>query len=62
MLHGGVDILVSFNQSVMLKTKLTSFGVINQYVFYPTENHGWTGPNLVDSFDKIGIFLNANVN
>ena len=62
MLHGGVDILVSPTQSVALKTKLTSFGITNQYVFYPTENHGWTGPNLVDSFDKIVVFLNTNVN
>ncbi|NOT50448.1 MAG: alpha/beta hydrolase [Chitinophagaceae bacterium] len=62
ILHGGVDIVVSFNQSVALKNKLTTFGVVNQYVFYPTENHGWVGANLTDSFDKITAFLNANVN
>lgn len=62
ILHGGADIVVSYNQSVMLKNKLTTFGVVNQYVFYPTENHGWVGANLVDSFDKITAFLNANVN
>lgn len=62
MLHGGADIVVSYTQSVLLKNKLQSFGVVNQYVFYPTENHGWTGPNLTDSFDKITAFLNANVN
>lgn len=61
ILHGGADILVSPNQSVMLKNKLTSFGVVNQYVFYPTENHGWTGANMTDSFDKIAAFLIANV-
>jgi len=62
ILHGGVDIVVSFNQSVLLKNKLQTFGVIHQYVFYPTENHGWGGANMVDSFDKITAFLNANVN
>lgn len=62
ILHGGVDIVVSFTQSVLLRNRLQTFGVVNQYVFYPTENHGWTGPNLVDSFDKITAFLNANVN
>lgn len=62
ILHGGVDIVVSYTQSVLLKNKLQSFGIVNQYVFYPTENHGWTGPNLTDSFDKITAFLNANVN
>ncbi|MBI5856067.1 MAG: alpha/beta hydrolase [Sphingobacteriales bacterium] len=62
LLHGGVDVVVSYTQSVMLKNKLTTFGVVNQYVFYPTENHGWTGANLTDSFDKITTFLNTNVN
>lgn len=61
-LHGGVDIVVSPNQSVALKNKLQSFGVANQYVFYPTENHGWAGANMVDSFDKIAAFLQAYVN
>ena len=62
ILHGGVDIVVSPNQSLALKNKLQSFGVANQYVFYPTENHGWAGANMVDSFDKIAAFLQANVN
>lgn len=62
ILQGGVDILVSPSQSVSLKNKLQSFSVTHQYVFYSTENHGWVGANLTDSFDKIGIFLAANVN
>jgi acetyl esterase/lipase len=62
ILHGGVDIVVPFSQSVLLDTKLQQEGVTHQYVFYPTENHGWVGANLVDSFDKITAFLNANVN
>jgi len=62
ILQGGVDVLVSPNQSLALKNKLVTAGVVNQYVLYPTENHGWSGANLVDSFDKIGVFLAANVN
>ena len=62
ILQGGVDILVSPTQSATLNTKLQTFGVIHQYVFYPTENHGWTGANLSDSFDKITLFLNTHVN
>lgn len=62
ILQGGVDILVSPNQSVALKNKLQASGVIHQYVFYPAENHGWVGANMVDSFDKITAFLQANVN
>ncbi len=62
ILQGGADIVVSPSQSVLLKTRLQTAGVVNQYVFYPTESHGWTGSNLTDSFDKIVAFLNANVN
>ncbi|MEO6612214.1 MAG: alpha/beta hydrolase [Chitinophagaceae bacterium] len=62
ILQGGMDILVSPSQSATLNNKLQAMGVIHQYVFYPTENHGWTGANLVDSFDKIQLFLAANVN
>lgn len=62
ILHGGVDPLVSPNQSIALKNSLQTAGVVNQYVFYPTESHGWLGANLTDSFDKIVAFLNANVN
>jgi acetyl esterase/lipase len=62
ILQGGIDILVSPSQSSTLSDKLQTFGRIRQYVFYPTENHGWTGANLTDSFDKITAFLNANVN
>lgn len=62
LLHGGVDQLVRYQQSVTMKNLLTNAGVINQYVFYPTEGHGWVGLNLVDSFNKIQAFLTANVN
>ncbi len=62
ILQGGVDVLVAPSQSASLNTKLQTFGVVKQYVFYPTENHGWTGANMVDSFDKIAAFLAVNVN
>ncbi len=62
ILHGGTDILVKPTQSTSLQAKLQAAGVINQYVFYPTEGHGWVGANLTDSFNKIQAFLAANVN
>ncbi|MBM3417040.1 MAG: alpha/beta hydrolase [Bacteroidetes bacterium] len=62
ILHGGTDIVVAPSQSVLLKNQLQTLGVTHQYVYYSTEGHGWTGPNLVDSFEKITAFINANVN
>lgn len=62
ILHGGTDIVVAPSQSVMLRNRLQTLGVPHQYVFYPTEPHGWTGASLVDSFDKIQAFLATHVN
>jgi acetyl esterase/lipase len=62
ILQGGADPVVSASQSVLLKNTLLTAGVTHQYVFYPTEGHGWVGANMVDSFDKIQAFLQANVN
>lgn len=58
--HGGIDEVVPSSQSEMLKAKLSSAGVINEYIFYPNEGHGWVGANLTDSFVRIAAFLRAN--
>ena len=62
LLHGGMDPLVRWQQSLTMKNLLQTAGVVNQYVFYPTEGHGWTGANLYDSFNRIQAFIQANVN
>ena len=62
ILQGGADIVVSPSQSAVLNTRLLTAGVVRDYIFYPTEGHGWTGANLTDSFNKIQAFLAANVN
>ena len=61
MLQGGVDPLVSPSQQTALKTKLDASSVVNSYVFYPNEGHGWGEPTLTDSYTKIKIFITANV-
>jgi len=62
ILQGGLDDLVPVSQSTSLDAKLQIMGVVHQYVFYPTEGHGWFGPNLTHSFNAIQAFLSANVN
>jgi dipeptidyl aminopeptidase/acylaminoacyl peptidase len=62
LLHGGADPLVRWQQSLTMKNLLQTAGVVNQYVFYPGEGHGWVGANLYDSFNKIQAFIIANVN
>jgi acetyl esterase/lipase len=61
LLQGGADPLVPPVQSTMVRDKLLAAGVANQYVFYPTKGHGWDGPELLDSFDKITAFLSLHM-
>ncbi len=44
-----------------LIAKLNGAGVINEYIYYPTEGHAWTGPNLDDSFNKVEAFIRKHV-
>ena len=62
ILHGGVDIVVSPSQSILLKDELQAKGVPHEYILYPTEGHGWFGANLTDSFNRILAFLAVHVN
>lgn len=61
ILQGGADPIVPYAQADSLKAHLVQAGVPHQYVFYPSEGHGWTGANLNDSFDKIVAFLEQYV-
>lgn len=62
ILQGGVDPLVSPNQSAAVKNKLTTAGIANQYVFYPTGGHGdWNNATYYDAFTKIEAFLKLYV-
>ncbi len=62
ILQGGIDVLVLPRQAERLRDKLQQSGITYQYVFYPTEGHGWEGANLYDSFNKIESFIRAHIN
>ena len=62
ILQGGVDPLVPVAQATSLDAKLQTAGAVHQYVYYPTEGHGWIGANLTHSFNAIQAFLAANIN
>ena len=58
LLHGGLDPLIPASQSTLLRDKLNTLSVPNQYVFYPNGGHGdWDGPTYFDAFNKIDAFL-----
>lgn len=62
LLQGGMDELVDPSQAELLRDKLNLANVPNQYVFYPSEGHGWGGAPMDDSFDKIKLFFATHVN
>jgi acetyl esterase/lipase len=61
ILHGGSDNIVNVSQSKSLKNKLDKVGVKNELVIYPGKSHGWYGPTLSNSFDRIKAFLETNL-
>jgi len=48
-------------QSQALRDKLTTAGVVNQYVLYPGGHGDWDAATYTDAFNKIQTFLAANV-
>jgi acetyl esterase/lipase len=61
ILHGSNDQVVNISQSKALKKKLDEAVVKNDLIIYPGNAHGWYGPTLSDSFDRIVAFLKLNV-
>lgn len=62
LLHGGQDPLVSPSQSVLVRDRLQTAGVNNQYVFNASASHDiWVDALMIDAFNKIQSFLAANV-
>lgn len=59
--QGTADDVVPQVESDMLVQKLNNFNVVNQYVIYTGERHGWEGKNLTDTYFKIAGFLNKYV-
>lgn len=59
LLHGGRDALVSPSQSVLVRNRLVAAGVPNEYVLYPTKDHGfdWDAATFFDAFNKIQAFF-----
>jgi acetyl esterase/lipase len=59
--HGSNDQIVDISQSKFLKTKLENSNVPHELVIYRGQGHGWQGATLVDSFDRIELFLKKYV-
>ena len=64
ILQGELDPLVNADrQALALYLKLNSAGAVSQYVLYPGLHHGddWSVVTFTDAYNKIQVFLAANV-
>ncbi len=62
MLHGGADIVVAPSQSTLLRDKLNSLSVPNQFVYYPNGGHGdWDAATYTDAFTKMTSFIKTYI-
>lgn len=59
--HGTLDMVVPISESDRLKNKLQTMGVTHQYITYVGEQHGWTGANLIDTYNKAVNFIKLYV-
>ena len=60
--HGTADAVVPIAQSTSLRTALVNAGVVNQYVEYAGEQHGFVSQaNITDSYNKAIAFTIINV-
>ncbi|MBC7935533.1 MAG: alpha/beta hydrolase [Rhizobacter sp.] len=60
--QGDADPLVQVSQSAAVRDKLTTAGIVNQFVLYPNGGHGdWNAATFSDAFDKTQAFLQATV-
>lgn len=57
ILHGDADPLVPVAESQALHDSLQQAGVPVQLKIYAGEGHGWSGANLLDSYQRIEDFL-----
>ncbi|HAI85059.1 MAG TPA: esterase [Chitinophagaceae bacterium] len=55
--HGTNDNVVPIRQSDSLHARLQRANVITQYTRYNGEAHGWSGNNLVDTYNKSVAFI-----
>jgi acetyl esterase/lipase len=61
ILHGGNDNIVNVSQSKSLKARLDRAGIKNDLIIYRGKSHGWSGPTLSNSFDRIEAFLKMTI-
>jgi len=61
ILQGELDSTVPYIESQRLHDTLTTLSVVNKYILYPNQGHGFTGNDALDSYYQVDSFLVANM-
>ncbi|KFB00901.1 lipase [Mangrovimonas yunxiaonensis] len=61
MFYGGQDPLVPTSQGTAMRDKLNALNVVHEFTLYENEGHGWTGQNLLDTMNKLSVFIDTHL-
>lgn len=61
LFYGGQDPLVPTTQGIALRDKLQDLNITNQFTLYENAGHGWLGPELIDTWNKLKVFIENNL-
>lgn len=62
LFYGDQDPLIPTTQGTDMRDKLNTLGITNEFTLYPDAGHGWTGIELIDTWVKLKVFININLN
>jgi acetyl esterase/lipase len=57
LVQGGLDSIMPYTQTAMLRAQLQSAGVLNSYIFYPNEGHIYNDSTLLRTIDTAAHWL-----
>ena len=61
LFYGGQDPLIPATQGAGLRDQLNLLGVVNEFTLYPNAGHGWSGMELLDTWDKLKVFTDLHL-
>ncbi|WP_406683585.1 alpha/beta hydrolase [Seonamhaeicola sp. MEBiC1930] len=59
LFYGGEDPLIPTSQGIDLRDRLLELNVTHEFTLYPEAGHGWDGIELLDTWTKLKLFMQA---
>ncbi len=61
LFYGGQDPLIPTSQGVDMQSRLATLGVTHQFILYPNAGHGWIGPEFIDTWTNLKLFIDSHL-